>query len=1487
MLTHDDITPAAPDSAPSDEKHGDSISTGANTLAEGEGIRANSISVEDQQRIASLARQLSTTSRTYSQTGATNPFIDAADPTLNPNSATFDATRWAKTVLHCISQDPERYPTRAAGVSFRNVNVSGYGSPLGYQKTVSNVMLQVVDFVSSLGHRNQTTIQILKDHDGLIRSGEMLLVLGRPGSGVSTLLKTIAGQTKGLHIDPSAVFSYDGIPRDMMHSQFRGDVVYQAETDVHFPHLTVGQTLLYAALAKTPQNRLPGVSRECYAAHMRDVIMAIFGLSHTVNTKVGDDFVRGVSGGERKRVSIAEVALAQSPIQCWDNSTRGLDSATALEFIRTIRSSVDLSGAASIVALYQASQQAYEAFDKVTVLYEGRQIYFGPTDRAKQYFIDLGYHCPSRQTTADFLTSLTNPTERIVRKEFEARVPSTPDEFAQTWKTSQLRKQFLGEIHQYEKENQLGGPSVQDYLYSRQAEKSSWMTQKSPYTISTALQILLCLRRGFRRLQGNKSFFFVTVLGNFFMSLVLGSVFYDLPATTAGFNNRCILLFFAVLFNALNSSLEILSLYAQRPIVEKHAIYAFYRPLSEAIASTICDLPCKILSTIAFNIPLYYMSNLRRDSGNVAIYLLFAFSSTLTMSMIFRTIGQSSRTIAQALTPAALFVIGLVVYTGFVLPTRNMQVWLRWINYINPLAYAYEAIVANEFHGRNFPCASFVPTGPSYSDIPSTARTCSTAGTPGAETVTGDTYINATYNYYHSHIWRNFGIIIAYIVFFGVVYILLAEFVIAQVSKGEVLLFQRKDVRRLERAHDEESPAVVQSAVEINGASSEPEKQINIERQSGVFHWRNVCYDVFIKGERRRISDDIDGWVKPGTLTALMGASGAGKTTLLDVLASRVTTGIVTGDICVNGHPRDVSFQRQVGYVQQQDIHLETATIREALQFSALLRQPASVPKEEKLKYVEEILALLGMEHYANAVVGVPGEGLNVEQRKRLTIGVELAAKPDLLLFLDEPTSGLDSQTAWSIATLLRKLSDHGQAILCTIHQPSAILFQQFDRLLLLAKGGKTVYYGDLGENFRDLVGYFERYGAEPCGPSENPAEWMLRVIGAAPGSISKRDWGETWKSSPEYSNVQRVLDQLDDERPPKPRVPVGNQQYAAPFRTQVWLCVKRGFQQYWRTPSYIYSKLVLCFGSALFIGLSFLNTKISVLGLQHQMFAIFMLLVIFAFLTYQAMPNFIVQRSLYEARERPSKTYSWPAFMLTNIVIELPWSTLAAVLLYLPFYYAIGMDKNAEATKTVTERSGLMFLLLWSFMMHCATFTSMVVASAGSAEIGAILSLLLYALCLIFCGVMATPASLPGFWTFMYRVSPLTYLVSAMLSTGLANTEVTCSDLEVTVVNPPSGQTCAEYLAAYMQMAGGTVYNRNATAGCQFCALTNSNMFLTSVSSDYGERWRNFGLMWVYIGFNVGAALVLYWAIRVPKSSGLAVRCLKVLSFGKKMGSS
>ncbi|KAK7466063.1 Multidrug resistance protein [Stygiomarasmius scandens] len=1468
--------------------------------------------------VAALARRVTTKSQKRKSrkhkslkpnrsTQLQNPFSEHDDPTMDPGSGKFDYQKWIRSVLQISSRYPDKYPQRTAGVSFRNLNVYGYGASTDHQKTVGNVLLDLPRTIMNYTNMERQRIDILRGFEGLVKDGEMLLVLGPPGSGCTTLLKTISGETHGFDVDEGSGINYQGIPWEIMHKDFRGEVVYNAENDVHFPNLTVGQTLSFAAKARTPHTRLPDVTREQYAEHMKAVVMAVFGLSHTENTKVGNDFIRGVSGGERKRVSIAEVVLSGSPLQCWDNSTRGLDSATALEFVKSLKLSSKYAGTTAVVAIYQASQSIYDLFDKVTVLYEGRQIYFGRTGDAKKFFVDMGFLCPERQTTADFLTSLTNPEERQARPGYENLVPRTPDEFAKRWQQSQERQRLTLEIDRWNLRFPVGGEQLDKFRQSRKSSQAKGMRSKSPYTISLPMQIRMCLRRGFQRLRGDLSLFFATVIGNTIMGLIVSSIFFNLKANTDSFFSRGSLLFFAILMNAFSSVLEILSLYEQRPIVEKHSRMALYHPTAEAISSMICDLPAKITTAITFNLTLYFMTNLNRTPSAFFTFLLFSFMCTMVMSMIFRTIGASSRTIHQAMTPAALIILGLIIYTGFTIPTRDMKGWLRWLNYIDPIGYAFESLMINEFTGREFPCSLFVPSDlggvlPQYSNLTGTQRICATAGAaPGSAVVDGGQYLAQTFNYVKSHEWRNLGILFVFMILFCATYLIATEFISAAKSKGEVLVFRRGHVPASSKRPDDVEMALnrdlsLSRASSMTYADSIDKGAVgNLQKQTSVFHWEDLCYDIKIKGEPRRLLDHVDGWVEPGTLTALMastlslgifhyvdipfsfkGASGAGKTTLLDTLASRLTMGVVTGDMFVDGHQRDSSFQRKTGYVQQQDLHLQTSTVREALIFSARLRQPRDTPDSEKVAYVDEVIRLLGMEEYADAVVGVPGEGLNVEQRKRLTIGVELAAKPQLLLFLDEPTSGLDSQTAWSICTLLRKLANSGQAILCTIHQPSALLFQEFDRLLFLARGGRPVYFGDIGKNSQTLISYFESQGAHPCPADANPAEWMLEVTGAAPGAVAARDYAEAWRESNEYQQVKKELARKRELGKLKPVVDAETKknspeyaEFAAPFWTQFKLCVFRVFQQYWRTPSYIYAKVTLTTLASLFIGFTFLKSGNTRQGLQNQMFSIFMLLTIFGNLVNQIMPHFVTQRSLYEVRERPSKAYSWKAFMLANICTELPWNAAMSIIMFLCFYYPIGMNSNAIEDGAVTERGGLMFLYILWFLLFTSTFTNMIIAAVDTPENGGNISNLIFSLSLVFCGVLVGPDRLPGFWIFMYRVSPFTYFVEGMLSVGVANAKATCSDIELSIIDPPIGQTCWQYLEPFITAVGtGDVLNRNATSACQFCALTDTNVFLKTVSASYEHRWRNFGIMWVYVIFNVVAALFLYWLARVPKGA-------------------
>ncbi|OAL34840.1 hypothetical protein AYO20_05800 [Fonsecaea nubica] len=1442
-------------------------SAGMEEKPTGDQSRSSENEEDEEVHVRYLARQFS---RTSTKTEDANPFQAAPGSSLDPTSENFSTHDWIKALFNLQNKD-DRFLARTAGVAFRNLSAHGFGSATDYQKTVGNAPLEILGMARKLLNIGQRRIDILRGFDGLVNHGEMLVVLGPPGSGCSTFLKTLAGETHGFVVDEDSYVNYQGIPFDQMHKHFRGEAIYTAEQDVHFPQLTVGDTLYFAARARAPRHRPGNVSADEYACHMRDVIMATFGIRHTFNTRVGNDFIRGVSGGERKRVSIAEATLNMSPLQCWDNSTRGLDSANAIEFCKTLRLSTEILNNTAAVAIYQAPQAAYDLFDKVIVLYEGRQIYFGRTVDAKDYFVRMGFQCPDRQTTADFLTSMTSPEERIVREGFENRVPRTSDDFAKAWKESPERAQLLKEIEDFDQRHPLGGEDLNRFKESRRLQQAKRQRVSSPYTLSYGQQVKLCLWRGFRRLIADPSLTLTSIIGNNVFALIIGSIFYNLDDTTNSFYSRGALLFFAILMNAFSAALEILTLYAQRPIVEKHQRYALYHPSTEAYASMLTDMPYKICNAIIFNITLYFLTNLRREPGAFFFFLLISFTLTLVMSMLFRTIASVSRTLSQALAPAAILILAIVIYTGFAIPVNYMLGWARWINYLDPVAYGFESLMINEFSGRNFDCAFFVPSGPGYGD---SNHVCATVGSrPGQSFVNGDDFINSNYKYYASHRWRNFGILIAFLIFLFCTYLVSAEFVQAKKSKGEVLVFRRGQTPpalRLKLPRDAETGDVA-TAAPVERVNTAEDMSSVIQKQTAIFQWRDVCYDISVKGGQRRLLDHVDGWVKPGTLTALMGVSGAGKTTLLDVLATRVTMGVISGEMLVDGRQRDESFQRKTGYVQQQDLHLETSTVREALNFSALLRQPAHIPRQEKLDYVDEIIKILDMSEYADAVVGVPGEGLNVEQRKRLTIGVELAAKPELLLFLDEPTSGLDSQTSWSILDLLEKLKQNGQAILCTIHQPSAMLFQRFDRLLFLASGGKTVYFGPVGQSSKILINYFERNGAHQCPPDANPAEWMLEVIGAAPGSHTEIDWVETWRTSPEYRDVHAELSQMKAERCQLART-VSNRankasyrEFAAPFYVQLYEVLKRVFEQYWRTPSYIYSKLSLCIASGLFIGFSFFKAKNTQQGLQNQMFGIFMLMTIFGQLVQQIMPLFVTQRSLYEVRERPSKTYSWQAFMMSNIIVELPWSTLCAILIYFTWYYPIGLYRNAEPTDAVHERGALMFLLILAFLLFTSTFAHMVIAAIDTAETGGNIANMTFSLTLVFCGVLVGPKALPGFWIFMYRVSPFTYLIDGMLSTSVAHTTVTCAANEYLHFAAPAGQTCAEYMRAYMAVAGGYLQDPSGS-NCSYCQIATTDDFLATVSSNPDHMWRNFGLMWPYIVFNVFGAVFFYWLARVPK---------------------
>lgn len=782
-----------------------------------------------------------------------------------------------------------------------------------------------------------------------------------------------------------------------------------------------------------------------------------------------------------------------------------------------------------------------------------------------------------------------------------------------------------------------------------------------------------------------------------------------------------------------------------------------------------------------------------------------------------------------------------------------------WIYWINPLAYAFEALLGNEFGGTTIPCANanLVPNGPGYNDTNFQACTGVRGAPIGSPFVTGDDYLSGL-SYSASNIWRNFGILWAWWVLFAAATIFFTSRWSQISGNSGFLVIPREKAKKVKAlTSDVESQSSSSEKTRAVDEKMADEKEANVDsqliRNTSVFTWKNLTYTVKTPSGDRVLLDNVQGWVKPGMLGALMGSSGAGKTTLLDVLAQRKTDGTIKGSILVDGRELPVSFQRSAGYCEQLDVHEPLATVREALEFSALLRQSRDTPREEKLKYVDTIIDLLEMHDIENTLIGTTSAGLSVEQRKRLTIGVELVSKPSILIFLDEPTSGLDGQAAFNIVRFLRKLADVGQAVLVTIHQPSASLFAQFDTLLLLAKGGKTVYFGDIGDNGETIKQYFGRYGA-PCPTNANPAEHMIDVVS---GAYSKdRDWNQVWLSSPEYATMTSELDSLISDAASKPPGTTDDgHEFATSIWTQIRIVTQRNNTSLYRNIDYAMNKIGLHIGSALFNGFTFWMISDSVASLQLRLFTIFNFIFVAPGVIAQLQPLFLERRDIYEVREKKSKMYHWFAFATGLIVSEIPYLCVCAVLYFVCWYYTVGFPSDSD-------KAGAVFFVMLFYEFIYTGIGQAVAAYAPNAVFASLVNPLIISVLASFCGVLVPYDQLQSFWRYwLYYLNPFNYLMGSMLVFTTFDSPVVCKRDELAIFDTPSGQTCAEYLADYMMGLGSrtNLLNPEATSGCEVCQYTRGSDYLMTLNlKDYYFGWRDAAIVALFALSSYGCVYAL-----------------------------
>ncbi|KAA1075362.1 ATP-binding cassette transporter snq2 [Puccinia graminis f. sp. tritici] len=1352
---------------------------------------------------------------------------------------------------------------------------------------------------------NQAQIPILSNIDGIINQSELLLVLARPRGGMTSLLRAISLN----HESFSAVtghLDFGSLPSERLESVGLKPLVTMIEEyDEHLPSLNVQNTLGLAAKCRTPRSRPHWMSRAEWARSEVLNWSKVFRLSSTtLETYIGSEAIRGVSGGERRRVSIIEGLLTRCAVICLDNATAGLDSANSYHLVKSLKEWCKVDRTSAAIGLRQASDGLYNLFDKVSVLHEGHQIYFGPTSEAVQYFQELGFLHSPNQPIADFLCSVTDPSTAKARSDPAHEVPHTPAEFIAAFRRSKHFFNLNLEMIQYDSRYPSSG-AAQHIIYSVPAEKDAFVRARSPWTSNYFRQLAYLTSRQYALIRADLRPYITKTMINLVLSVIIGTLFYQLPKTTEAAFSRGSVLFLSVLFNGYLQLSELGNTLMGRQITQRHGKFGLYSPGALALARTLGDIPLITAQVLMFASITYGLAGLQRDPVRFGIYILLVDATAINLTAVFRMLAAVSSTFDEAMRYCGVVLNLFVIFGGYFIPTPSMGSKLKWIRYyLDPISHAFDAVLSNEFHGLELSCSPqhIVPRGPSYTDP--TYQTCSTLGSrPNSLVVSGDDYLFQSYGFEYRHLWYNLGMIIGSSVIILVLSVFFTEY-LCFTKFGSTRLFRnsasvRKRLRwmkkTLQRDGESTEEGIVvdrqtlsermQLANKVCSPDEEPSDPAQFE--SAVLTFRELKLCVKDRIQPRILLNEVAGYFQPGELTALMGESGSGKTTLLNALAGRASYAHMSGELLLDGRLPTADSYRSIGYVEQTDCHDEYATVREALELSALLRQPKSIPRWAKLADVDRIIGWLGLKELEDAIIGTPSAGLCLEDRKKLSIAVELVARPKILC-LDEPVSGMDSQSATHIIQLLRRLaSQFNLTVVVTVHQPSVEIFESFDRLILLQKGGNLAYFGP-----RDrAVAYFEAQSSRQYTSIEHPAEYLIDSMRKSHEEQDRIIDGvvlSEWRSSSEHQATVERIEQLNSEAFSLDQS-IFNNQRGGVIYTEIKELTKRFSRHFWRDSSFGFTQIFTATAVSVLIGLSFFQQasssssfstarplsvlmdstrKTSLMGLQNQVFSVFLILFLPPVFMNQLIAKWFQFKSIYETREKLSGSYREISLVIGFFLAELPYSILSGLIFWTIWFFCLGFRIELESI-------GFSLLAVQLFFFFQMTWAIWIAALAPT--IGIVANLLPFFLVSMeaFNGSLLPYDQMPKYWRWMYWVSPFQWYVKSVLSMVLHGQIVTCQPGESVQFLAPNSTSCEEYSREFIRAHSGYLMSAidiseqaQTTQSCGYCGYSTGDEFLSDrFKTNFEQSYQSLKVFGIYCLVN----FLLIFLFIIPKSGGIS----------------
>ncbi|KAL0338599.1 UNVERIFIED_CONTAM: ABC transporter G family member 39 [Sesamum angustifolium] len=1215
----------------------------------------------------------------------------------------------------------------------------------------------------------------------------MTLLLGPPGAGKTTFLLSLAGKLNQ-NLKKSGKITYCG--HEFSEFVPQKTCAYISPQDLHQGEMTVRETLDFSGRCLGVGTRYemlvellrhekvagikpdPGIDAfmkgtsilDKNTSLVTDYILKVLGLDVCSDIMVGDDMRRGISGGQIKRVTTGEMLVGAAKALFMDEISTGLDSSTTFQILKCMRQMVHIIDVTTIIALLQPAPETYDLFDDIILLSEGQIVYQGPRENILEFFGYMGFKCPERKGVADFLQEVSSKKDQEqywFKNDQPYRYISVGD-FARAFQSFHIGQKVTEELAvPYDK-----------------SKAHTFALVKEKYGISNWELFRACFSREWLLMTRNSFIYVFKTVQITIMAIITFTVFFrtKMPHGELIDGDKFLAALFFSLTNVLfNGLAELVMTLFRLPVFYKQRDLLFYPAWAFGLPIWILGVPLSFLESAIWIILTYYTIGFAPAANRFFRQFLTLFSIHNMATGLFRFISAVGRTQVVASTFATFTSLVVLVLGGYMVSKDDLEPWLKWAYYIFPLSYGQNAVSMNEFIDKRWSAPNPDPRF--------------------HEPTVGKVLLQSRGFYTEDHwFWICICAIIGFSVLFNILFIAALTFLnplgdssalildesaskTNKKSSGKSVLETPEGVA-MEQAHTSTGLGLPVGTVDH---ASKKGMILTFQSLSLVFNHINYYVDVpaemkgqGFEGDRLQLLHDLSGAFRPGVLTALVGVSGAGKTTLMDVLAGKKTGGYIEGDISISGYPKNqATFARISGYCEQNDIHSPHVTVYESVLYSAWLRLPIEVNKSAREVFVEEVMALVELNPIRNSVVGLPGiDGLSTEQRKRLTIAVELVSNPSII-FMDEPTSGLDARAAAIIMRTVRNAVDTGRTIVCTIHQPSIDIFESFDELIryllqlfLLKRGGWVIYAGPLGCNSHKLIEYFEAIpGVPKVKDGCNPATWMLDVCTPEVEVHLGVDFADIYAKSSLYQSNQEDIKELSSPTPGFKGLYFPTK-YSQPFLNQCKACFWKQYWSYWRNPQYNATRYcwAICIGFTL--GIVFWNNGQKIekqQDLRNLLGAIYCTVIFVGATNSYSVQGVVAMEKTVFYRERAARMYSALPYAFAQVAIEMIYIAVQTVVYSLVFYPIIGFKW------TVGKFFWFFYFSFMSFT-YCTLCGMMVAALTPGSHFSAVLSSYFFSIWNLFSGFLIPRMQIPIWWRWCYWASPVAWTIYGLVTSQLGD---------------------------------------------------------------------------------------------------------------------